>query len=202
MSQHFRRIEQLRGWRQTVFLLALAERSYPNFALFGQLSGQVNHELLRRTLDALWDDVSDRESSLSYRKIAEMVEAQQPDPAQFEGYGVYPAADACSLTLDVLFSRLEPDRRLAVASARTSLNTVTDFVEMTDAEGVEEDELAHHLDRHPLVKRELRFQRELVEALQKAPFPSADLLASLRELACDEGVSNIGIALDDEAEAE
>src|SRR5690606_41476309 len=72
MSQHFRRIEQLRGWRQTVYLLALAERTYPNFALFGQLSGQVNHELLRSTLAALWDDVSDRESSVSSRRIGEM----------------------------------------------------------------------------------------------------------------------------------
>lgn len=202
MSQHFRRIEQLRGWRQTVFLLALAERAYPNAALFGQLSGQVSHELLRRTLDALWDAMPERESSLNYRKIAEMVEAQVPDPSQFEGYGVYPAADACNLVLDVLFSRLEPDRRLAVASARTSLNTVTSFVEMTDAEGVEEDELGHYLDRHPLVKRELRFQRELVEHLQKARFPSQELMAALRELACDEGVSNIGIALDEESGAD
>ena len=202
MSQHFRRIEQLRGWRQTVFVLALAERAYPNYALFGQLSGQVHHELLRRTLDALWEAVPDRESSLNYQKIAERLEAQVPDPAQFEGYGVYPAADACNLALDVLFSRLEPDRRLAVASARVSLNTVTDFVEMTDAEGVEEDELAHHLDRHPLVKRELRFQRELVEALQKASYPSTELLASLRELASDGGVSNIGITLEEESEAD
>src|SRR5690606_39947087 len=72
MSQHFRRIEQLRGWRQTVFLLALAERSYPNFAMFGQLSGQVNHELLRRTPDALWEDFSDRVSSQQYRQNTEM----------------------------------------------------------------------------------------------------------------------------------
>ncbi len=196
MSQSFRHIDQLRGWRQSAFILALAERAFPNYALFAQLTGQLDPEPLRRGLDSIWTTLSDRDAKPNFLKAAERVEQQLPEQDRFEGYGVHPATDACNLVLDALTSRLKPDAKLALAAAQLALNTVTTFVEINDAEGVEEDDLVHHLDRHPLVRQELTFQRELQERLRRTSYPAEAFLRELYTLAANDGISNIGIAVE------
>ncbi len=196
MSQSFRHIDQLRGWRQTAFILALAERAFPNYALFAQLTGQLDPVPLRRALDTLWTTLSDRDAKPNFLKTAERVEEQLPEQDRYEGYGVHPATDACNLILDALTSRLKPDAKLALAAAQLALNTVTTFVEVSDAEGVEEDDLVRHLDRHPLVRQELAFQRELQERLRKTNYPAEAFLQDLHALAANDGVSNLGIAVE------
>lgn len=199
MGRVFKQIEQLRGWRQAAFILALAERAYPNFALFAELSGQAHHKPVERVLQAVWEALASDEQEPDYRRMIERVEEQMPQPEQFEGYGVRPALDACELLLDALMARLQPNKKLALAAAQRSLATVTDFVEFNDAEGVDEDDLVRHLERHPLVRQEQAFQRELVERLRRAPYPSEEFLAALRDLAQNQGISNIGIALEESA---
>ncbi|WP_339806343.1 DUF416 family protein, partial [uncultured Marinobacter sp.] len=38
-NQFLKALEQLQGWRECAFLLALAERGFPNYALFSEAIG-------------------------------------------------------------------------------------------------------------------------------------------------------------------
>ena len=51
-------------------------------------------------------------------------------------------------------------------------------------------------NKHALVVREFSFQEECADILRAAQGPSAGFIKGLRELAQDDGVSNIGIALE------
>ena len=71
------------------------------------------------------------------------------------------------------------------------------FIEFSEGGGLSESALVKLFDQHPLVQRELSFQEELFDLLRTAQRPSADTIKSLRELASDDGVSNIGICLEE-----
>ncbi|MFW5825521.1 MAG: DUF416 family protein, partial [Marinobacter sp.] len=53
-NQFLKAVEQLQGWRQTAFLLALAERAFPNYTLFSEAVGARAGGKMRQLLDAGW----------------------------------------------------------------------------------------------------------------------------------------------------
>jgi hypothetical protein len=71
-----------------------------------------------------------------------------------------------------------------------------DFVEMSEGEGLDDNELVRLFEHHPLLKDDKLFQRDLVLALKRQRVPREDFIAELREQAANGGVSNLGIALD------
>lgn len=70
------------------------------------------------------------------------------------------------------------------------------FVEMSEGEGLDDDDLVGLLDRHELMQAELAYQQALVQMLRRRRTPDEDFVAELRELAANGGVSNLGISLD------
>ena len=52
-------------------------------------------------------------------------------------------------------------------------------------------------DKHPLIEREFSFQSEVNDLLRAAKHPGIEVINELRDLARDEGLSNIGISLTD-----
>ncbi len=49
-NQFLKAVSQLQGWRECAFLLSLAERSFPNYALFADAVGlKTGAKMLMRT---------------------------------------------------------------------------------------------------------------------------------------------------------
>ena len=59
-NQFLKAVEQLQGWRQTAFLLALAERAFPNYALFSDAIGAKAGGKMRQLLDTGWNLFEDK----------------------------------------------------------------------------------------------------------------------------------------------
>ncbi|WP_020408245.1 DUF416 family protein [Hahella ganghwensis] len=197
--KHFKQLEQLKGWRQQVFLAALAERAMPNLVFFTDLL-QVDLPVFPdRLIEAIWHSIDSRET-IKVQPQIEALETLDEVLAGREEYGALPARDAVEQILNALESLLMPASELARKAAESSLQTVASFVEFSEGEGLEEHNLVMLLERHPLTRTELAFQRDLVGMLKKAPVPNASLLREFRTLAAQDGVSNIGIALQDEEE--
>ncbi|PIE44203.1 MAG: hypothetical protein CSA50_01605 [Gammaproteobacteria bacterium] len=190
-------LSRLKGWRETLFVLLLAQRAFPNFALFVEAVGEGNghelHEIITRCWELLAADDRTREQT---DVLVMRLEELAIDPNRYDVYGVYPAIHCYQLVEQVLYSWLNPDNRRALNASRSSLQTVTEFVEYTADANIDENDLVALFDHHPLVKQEQDFQIECFRQVKMKRFPSAKFIKKMRKFAENKGVSNIGICLD------
>lgn len=195
-NQFFKAVEQLQGWRESAFLLALAERGFPNYALFADALELKTGAKMRQLLDLAWGLLQET-SDAAIPQLLTKLEALCPDVDAYDAYGVYPAFDFCRLLEQALLSRLNPDKHRAGEAAQWATGTVMSFIEVSEGEGVGEDELVRLLDHHPLMKDDKKFQRELVLSIKRQRVPTESYIDELKALAANGGVSNIGISLQD-----
>ncbi|UDL03661.1 YjaG family protein [Marinobacter sp. CA1] len=196
-NQFLKAVEQLHGWREFAFIVALAERGFPNYALFADAVGLKTGAKMRQLLDVTWEMLQQEPSESAIPQLLTKQEALSPDVNAYDAYGVYPAFDFCRLLEQALLCRLNPDRHRATEASQWATATVVDFVEVSDGEALDEDELVRLLDQHPLMKADKAFQRDLVLALKRQRTPLERFVDELRDMAANDGISNIGISLQD-----
>ncbi|MDX1757451.1 MAG: YjaG family protein [Marinobacter sp.] len=196
-NQFLKAVEQLQGWRECAFLLALAERGFPNYALFADAMGLKTGAKMRQLLDLAWGLLQEIPSEAAIPQLLAKLETLSPDVEAYDAYGVHPAFDFCRLLEQALLGRLNPDKHRASEASQWAMETVIGFIEVSEGEGLDEDELVRVLDHHPLMKADKAFQRDLVLALKRQRTPTEDFVAQLRGMAANDGVSNLGISLND-----
>ena len=199
-----RRIEKtlktMKPWQSTAFATAMAQRSLPNYVLFAEVTGFGDVSELNHCLNMLWDYAAGQQSSKNFERLLERLDEQTPDVNQFAMYGVYPALDMITALTTAIQSAMDPHEDDAYSNARLSLATISQFiteVETTDKDGSERDDkaLALLIEQHPLIQHQLDFIEAAIELLQHAK-PNKTMKTSLRELAMNDGVSELGISLE------
>lgn len=195
-NQFLKAVSQLQGWRECAYLLALAERGFPNYALFADAVGMKSGGKMRQLLDLAWGTLQLDTSEAAIPQLLSKLETLSPNVDEFDAYGVYPAFDFCQLLEQALLNRLNPNKHRATDASQLATKTVMDFVEMSEGEGMDDDELIRLFEQHPLLKEDKVFQRDTVLALKRQRVPNEDFIDELRNDASNEGVSNLGISLD------
>ncbi|MBZ0332921.1 hypothetical protein MARI_07270 [Marinobacter sp. JH2] len=195
-NQFLKAVSQLQGWRECAYLLALAERAFPNYALFADAVGMKSGGKMRQLLDLAWGTLQLDTSEAAIPQLLSKLETLSPNVDEFDAYGVYPAFDFCQLLEQALLNRLNPNKHRATDASQLATKTVMDFVEMSEGEGMDDDELIRLFEQHPVLKEDKIFQRDTVLALKRQRVPSEDFIEELRNDASNEGVSNLGISLD------
>ena len=195
-NQFLKAVSQLQGWRECAFLLALAERSFPNYALFADAVGLKTGGKMRQLLDLAWDMLQKDVADAAIPQLLSKLETLCPNVDEYDAYGVYPAFDFCQLLEQALLNRLNPNKHRATEASQLATRTVMEFVEMSEGEGMDENELVRVFEHHPLLKDDKLFQRDTVMALKKQRTPKEAFLAELRAGAANDGVSNLGISLE------
>lgn len=197
-NQFLKAVEQLQGWRQTAFLLALAERAFPNYALFSEAIGGKAGGKMSQLLDAGWGLFEHKSTENLLPQLLAKLESLSPDVDAYDAYGVYPAFDFCQLLESALLSRLNPSKHRATEASRIATGTVMNFITFSEGEDLDESELVRLLDSHPLMKEDKVFQRDLILSLKRQRVPKEHYLEEMRALAANDGVSNLGITLADD----
>lgn len=196
-NQFFKALEQLQGWREFAFLLALAERAFPNYALFSDAIGMKGGAKMLQLLDQAWEMLQEPPSEAVIPQLLVKLEALTPDVENYDVYGVYPAHDFCRLMEQALLNRLNPSKHRATEASGLATGTVMNFIEVSEGEDLDEDQLVRLLDQHELMKADKAFQRDVVLSVKRQRTPTATFIKSLRERAANDGVSNLGISLED-----
>lgn len=195
-NQFLKAVSQLQGWRECAFLLTLAERAFPNYALFADAVGMKSGGKMRQLLDLAWGMLQKDASEAAIPQLLSKLETLSPNVDEYDAYGVYPAFDFCQLLEQALLNRLNPNKHRATEASQLATKTVMDFVEMSEGEGMDDDELIRMFEHHPLLKEDKLFQRDTVLALKRQRTPRDDFIAELKAGAANDGVSNLGISLD------
>lgn len=179
-------LHSLNQWQQLAFCTALCERSFPNYQLFCELEEQSS-EPARKILNKVWEYLRGQLKSLkNMEKQLEALTDLVPNPAEYEQYGAYPAMDTI-LTLQSCVQAIL-DRSIEDAANIQTLTheRLLEVLELQDiAPG--DSELWH---------RQNQFEQQLYELItsQKS---HADTVKLLLPLSKDNGVSQLGICLED-----
>lgn len=186
------RLEAFADWQLQVFTAGYAERMYPNYALFAQVTEGFDAQVLRMALDKVWEALAGR-AKLNIDTQLERVEAQIPEVDDFDMYGVYPALHAAVALCSALYQMNEASVEEAVNVSRLSEECVATYLEITADQELSDEQLVRFINTHELMEQERDFSQQLLDTLAAMKTPQATRIDALRELAENEGVSNIGI---------
>lgn len=190
-------IRALEPWQQMLFATALSERMFLNFALFSRLMDFGDLEKMRNLLNAIWDEQTQRGTKVNYEVQLGHVEDNIVDLDEFDMFGAIPARDAIMALFSTIILKLEQESDEAVAVSNLSYDTIAAYLEFAEADDqMSDEELVRMINMHDLMIDEDAFQEALIEALANAKFNPA-LVAKIRELGTNQGVSNIGISDED-----
>ncbi|MDI3326165.1 YjaG family protein [Pontibacterium granulatum] len=189
-----KQLAELQDWQLVAFSAALSERMFPNFALFSRLVEFGNAQQLRQILNGVWDKLGNTGAKMNFEVQLDKVEANIPDLEEFTMYGALPANDAVVALFSTLNIILAADPEEAANVALLSRECVASFIEISEADDqLSDEEVVRLINTHEMMEQEEAFQEEVLERVTASKKPNKDLIAALRELAHNEGFSNIGI---------
>lgn len=187
----FQQVRELENWRATAFALTLTERMYPNYQLFCEITGFADANVARNLLNLLWDWIAAPRSKINFEVQLLKLEEVTPEPRDFDNYGVFPALDFVVSLESVVNQISGEDAQGAVVISKVSQGCVESYIEAT-AETELDNEF---IKQHPLMQWEREFQQDLLNLLAGDLKRNRDTVNRLREEACQEGISNIGIEI-------
>lgn len=197
----FKRLKALNLQQKKLFAVALCQRMLPNYQLFAEVCEFGNATVLETLQQLLWQQLYDPKLKLNLDAQLNKLEENTPEPEDFDVYGVYPALDAVvalSTYLGALQSKIEED---ITNISKLSSATVANYVEALLGEEFDsENKLDDAIFAHPMMEQERELQLSLLEIIEDNPEPAADFIKALRKEIVSDGVSNIGISLNEAAE--
>ncbi len=192
-------LRNLKPWQQQVFALVLAQRSAPNYVLFCEALSWGDPSAFKQLLALLWEHWLAPESKINWVVQQEKLPLMAPEPGDFDVYGVYPALDAVMALELAVEGLIEVDAELAVRASRLSRSSVQAYLlESLAAEPETFSPPVGWVKQQPLMQDEQDFQDAVLEMLEQADRPRPALLQALKQLAHNQGVSNLGICLADD----
>ncbi|MBZ5485921.1 YjaG family protein [Halomonas aquamarina] len=190
----YQRLQVLPLVAQQAFMAALCERLLPNYALYEQTTGHGDGHTLRTVLNLVWERLSVPGASIDFARQAEKLAECEP-PAEDESFGARRALDAV-VSISALLDTLQGDSPEAVLDvSRTSRAGVRAFIELTEGEE-DAQKLALLIRDHPLMEDENDFQDAVLDAVSEPISKTA--LKDIRRLGRNNGISNLGLSLDEE----
>jgi uncharacterized protein YjaG (DUF416 family) len=186
----FQRVRTLQKWQAALFASALLERMLPNYQLFSQLTDFGDHKQMRACLDCVWEWLAHPQASINFELQWQKVESNTPYAIQFD---VYPAIEFCMGLGALIQLILDEDPQGAVVVSKLSQGGVEAYIAATEQDGTQQTK------HHPLMQWEVKWQNNLLDKLESSQTSSTDkkvLITTLRTLAMEEGVSNIGLDMD------
>ncbi|WP_416306402.1 YjaG family protein [Neptunicella sp. SCSIO 80796] len=184
----FAQVRELSGWQAVAFAATLVERMLPNYNLFCEACDFGDPAQYRKTLNSIWESLASPKSKINFAAQLEKIETAIPDAADFDVYGVYPAIDVCMSMTALILLIMDDDPQGAVVVSKLSQGSVEAFVEAAAAEEIDDTQIK----QHPLMQWEISFQADLLGVLASTR-PDAGLFKQLKAMATEEGMSNIGI---------
>ncbi|MBU2967716.1 YjaG family protein [Amphritea sp. 2_MG-2023] len=187
-------LKALDGWQLSAFSVAIAERMFPNFALFSTLLDFGDRDQVRSIIDGVWNKLGNTGATMNFEVQQANVEANMPDLDIFEMYGASPALDAM-VALDLAINcLLEPNRTDAANVGHLSLECVATFIEVTADTDMSDEALLRYIGDHDMMLQEESFQEEVIQRLAGVKNASAGLIKQLKVLSANDGISNIGVS--------
>ncbi|WP_114418713.1 YjaG family protein [Marinospirillum perlucidum] len=194
------RLRRLQPWQQLAFVAALAQRAAPNYLLFCEATGFGDPREYQKLLGLLWESLLAKDARINWAVHQEKLAELEPEPDDFDVYGVYPALDAMMALELAIDQALKHDEDNAIRASKLSRSSVRQYLLLLAPEDVDEEAQSQWIREQELMADENDFQDELLSQVSAQFQPHPEVLRGIRQLARNEGVSNLGISLDEDRE--
>ncbi|MGN0893995.1 MAG: DUF416 family protein [Succinivibrio sp.] len=186
-------LTKLSPWRQSLFALTLAQRMYPNYALWCDVN-QVNggKKAFKDLLDKMWEFHKDKYNHIDLAKEFERIEpfmVSDDKPDDELSIGDWFSLDASIALLASANAITEKNGDDAKVASMTSLGGVIRKIEQDSLEEYDDETLREM----PQVDAEVNFQVEVLELVSKSK-RGVELAEKLYKLGFNDGISNIGLS--------
>ncbi len=181
-------LNSLSHWQQLSFCAAICERSFPNFQLFCEIEEQDDEQKqARKILNKAWEYLRGQLSSLkNIEKQLEPLNELIPEPNAYEHFGAYPAMDSMIALQSCIQGILDDSIEDAAAMQTMTHERLLEVIEMQ----------GQNRESSELWRRQLDFEQAALEIIC-AKTSHADAIKQLIPLSRDQGVSQLGICVDD-----
>lgn len=192
-EKYYGMLKKLSPWRQSLFSLVLAQRQYPNYALWCEVNevkgGAKAHQ---KTLNTLWEFHKDKFNTIDLEKVLDEFEPYLLDDEKNDlSVGDLFSLDATlSLSSSILAIIMHEGEESEMASRASLSGVIRQIEQSSDREYTDEE-----LREMESVDNEVNFQIELYELLEKSK-REPSLVDKLYKLSLNGGVSNIGLSLE------
>ncbi len=190
-----KQVNKLSPWQLCAVTTAIAEQSWPNFALFSEVSGFGMLNEARHCLNMLWDHVAGHQSSKNFESLVERLEDTTPNPDNFDMYGVQPALDSIVSINCALQCAMSPSEEETASAMTLSVNTVGKFIKYSEVEGLKGTELNQYIEQHPLYLSQLGFIDELIKVITATKKANNQTMKAIKQFAKNDNFSQLGISL-------
>ncbi len=177
-------------WQKICFIAALCERHQGNFCLYSEANEQPeNSATYTKLLNKLWEYLAGQlTSTKNLEKALLELEAITPEPTDEDGYGVYPALDACLLLISSVQMVLDDGIDDTETAQQLSAATVAQFIAI-----VEDRDFDPETESHSLFSDEIATQQQALEIITCGE-SKAEIVKQLRRWFRSFESSNLGIA--------
>lgn len=187
---NYQQLAQLKPDFQALVAATMVERMLPNYQLFSQLCEFGDGQVLRVSLNLVWEKLQVKQLKLSIQKQLEKIEPQIPDVEQFEQFGVYPAFDTV-MALTCLLQGMAGDEQGFVDACKLSQSSVSKVIELEL--GTEDAQLVH---RHELMQYEVEFLAELIDIAQSLQQIDKSVVQKMKQRSLADGITNIALEVE------
>ncbi len=178
----------LNHWQQLAFCTAIAERCFPNYALFCEIESTGDAQQVRKMLNKVWEYLRGQlKSTKNIEKQLEAFDPLMPDTDASDHLGAYLALDMTVALQSCLQSIIDNSILDAEAIAEMTNERLKEVIEVQ----------GDTLDSSELWLRHMEFESKLIEYL-KEQVSHAELIKRLIPFASDGGVSQVGVCLDED----
>ena len=191
-----RQIQHFSDWQLTALATAVTERAWPNFALFAELVEFGEPQELRHCLNMLWDHIAGLQSSKNFERLLERLDDNAPVEHDYDIFGVQPASDFTVSLHCAIECAMKASVDDAASALTLSLSTIGKMIKYAEADELKGVELSQYIEDHELFASHMAFIDELIAMVSNQKAQHKDFAKQLRLLSANEGVSQLGIALD------
>ena len=187
-------LKKLSPWKQSLFALALAQRQFPNYALWCEVE-KVNggRQAFLKTLNLLWEFHSDKFNNIDLEKVLDELEPyllddekKQEELTLGDLFSLDASISIQAAILAIILHEGEEAKMASLASLGGVIRTVENEKGELDDESMREQEA---------VDNEVNYQIELLDLISKSE-RSGELTQKVRDLALNGGISNIGLSVE------
>lgn len=192
-EKYYGMLKKLSPWRQSLFSLVLAQRQYPNYALWCEVNEvKGGAKAYQKTLNTLWEFHKDKFNTIDLEKVLDEFESYLLDDEKNDlSVGDLFSLDATlSLSSSILAIIMHEGEEAEMASRASLSGVIRQIEQSSDREYTDEE-----LREMESVDNEVNFQIELYELLEKSK-REPSLVDKLYKLSLNGGVSNIGLSLE------
>lgn len=181
------------------FMAALVERMLINFRFYVSVCPFEGARRADSAIGLVWESLLTRQSRIDFTLQGEKLAVfeQLLDEQGDDSFGAQMAGDAL-VALSILLESLATERRGgAIEIAQLSRHGVIRLITLQDDDASDQEALDALLEAHPLTQDERAFEEEVLDLIAQEGSETRDAIQALRRLGQNEGVSNLGLTLED-----